>query len=56
MPLVKQLLEAKTIDVKPKLVIHNDTDNFYDFKVEDFEIVDYDYNKEVKLGRFPVAS
>ena len=25
------------------------------FKVEDFEIQDYDYNKEIKLGKIPVA-
>lgn len=43
------------MDVKPKLVIHNPTSNFYDFKVEDFEVVGYDYNKDVKLGRIPVA-
>lgn len=54
-PLVKQLLEAKTIDVSPKLVINNPTKNFYDFKVEDLEVVGYDYNKEIKLGKIPVA-
>ncbi len=53
--LVKKLIEAKPMDVKPKLLIHNDTTNFYDFKVEDFEIIDYDYNKDVKLGKIPVA-
>ena len=26
-----------------------------DFKVEDFEIQNYDYNKEIKLGKIPVA-
>ena len=25
------------------------------FKVEDFEIQDYEYNKEIKLGKIPVA-
>lgn len=54
-PLVKQLLEAETMDVSPKLVIHNPTKNFYDFKVEDCEIIGYDYNKEIKLGKIPVA-
>ena len=43
------------MDVSPKLIIHNPTNNFYDFKVEDFEVIDYDYNKDVKLGRIPVA-
>ena len=54
-PLIKKLIEAKPMDVTPKLIIHNDTTNFYDFKVEDFEIVGYDYNKEIKLGKIPVA-
>ncbi len=54
-PLVEKLLEAKPMDVNPKLIINNKTKNFYEFKVEDFEIIDYDYNKEVKLGKIPVA-
>ena len=54
-PLVQKLIEAEPIEVTPKLIIHNPTTNFYDFKVEDFEIVGYDYNKEIKLGKIPVA-
>lgn len=54
-PLIEKLIEAKTIDVSPKLIINNATTNFYDFKVEDFEIENYDYNKEIKLGKIPVA-
>ena len=54
-PLVKKLLEAESMEVHPKLVIKNPTKNFYDFKVEDFEIEGYDYNKEIKLGKIPVA-
>ena len=54
-PLVKKLLEAKPVDCSPKLIINNPTKNFYDFKVEDFEIQGYDYNHEVKLGKIPVA-
>ena len=55
-PLVKKLIEeAKPIDVCPKLVINNDTKDFYSFKVEDFEIQGYDYQKEVKIGKIPVA-
>ena len=54
-PLVKKLLEAKPVECKPKLVINNPTKDFYEFKVEDFEIKDYDYNKEVKIGKIPVA-
>lgn len=54
-PLIKQLIEAQAMNVSPKLIIHNDTTNFYDFKVEDFEIKDYDYNKNINLGKIPVA-
>ncbi len=54
-PLIKKLIEGKTMDVSPKLVINNPTKNFYDFKVEDFEIQGYDYNKEMNLGKIPVA-
>ncbi len=53
--LVEKLLEAKPQEVTPKLIIKNPTKNFYDFKVEDFEIEGYDYNKEVKIGKIPVA-
>lgn len=54
-PLIKKLIEAETIECIPKLVIKNPTEDFYDFKVEDFEVQDYDYNKDVKLGKIPVA-
>lgn len=54
-PLVEKLINAKPIDVKPKLIIKNPTKDFYEFKVEDFEIEGYDYNKEVKIGKIPVA-
>ena len=37
------------------MYIKNATKNFYDFKVEDFEIEGYDYNKDIKLGKIPVA-
>lgn len=54
-PLIEKLISAETKDVTPKLIIHNDTKNFYDFKVEDFEIQGYDYNKDINLGKIPVA-
>ena len=54
-PLVKKLIEAEPMDVCPKLKINNPTKNFYDFKVEDFEIEGYEYNKSIKLGKIPVA-
>lgn len=54
-PLVKKLIEAEPMDVCPKLVINNPTKNFYDFKVEDFEVQGYEYNKDIKLGKIPVA-
>lgn len=54
-PLIEKLIEGKSMDVSPKLVINNPTKNFYEFKVEDFEIQGYEYNKEMKLGKIPVA-
>lgn len=54
-PLVKKLIESKPVDCKPKLIINNQTRDFYKFNVEDFEVVNYDYNKEVKIGKIPVA-
>ena len=48
-PLVKELIEAESLEVHPKLIIKNPTKNFYDFKVEDFEIEGYDYNHDIKL-------
>lgn len=54
-PIIKKLIEAKPMDVTPKLVINNNTKNFYNFKVEDFEIQGYDYNKDIDLGKIPVA-
>lgn len=54
-PLIKKLIDAEPMDVTPKLVINNDTKDFYEFKVEDFEIQGYDYNKDIKLGKIPVA-
>ena len=54
-PLVEKLINAEPMNVSPQLKINNNTTNFYDFKVEDFEIIGYDYNKEVNIGRIPVA-
>ena len=54
-PLIEKLLNSKTMNVKPQLIINNPTKNFYDFKVEDFIVEGYEYNKEVKLGKIPVA-
>ena len=54
-PLIEQLLQAKPMNVSPKLIINNNTKDFYQFKIEDFEIQNYDYNKEINLGKIPVA-
>ena len=54
-PIIEKLIEAEPMDVTPKLVIHNSTKNFYEFKVEDFEIQGYEYNKDMKIGKIPVA-
>ena len=49
-PLIQKLIDAEPVECSPKLVINNPTKDFYEFKVEDFEIQDY-----VKLGKIPVA-
>ena len=54
-PLIEQLLKAEPMDVSPKLIIHNNTTDFYKFKPEDFELQGYEYNKNVKIGKIPVA-
>ena len=54
-PLIKKLIEAKPVDVSPQLKINNDTTDFYKFKVEDFEVIGYAYNKDTKIGKIPVA-
>lgn len=54
-PIIEKLIEAEPMEVHPKLVINNSTKNFYDFKVEDFEIQGYDYNKDIQIGKIPVA-
>ena len=54
-PIIEKLIAAESMDVHPKLVINNPTKNFYDFKVEDFEIQNYDYNKDIQIGKIPVA-
>lgn len=54
-PLIEKLINAKCVDVCPKLIINNDTKDFYKFKIEDFSIEGYDYNKEINLGKIPIA-
>ena len=54
-PLIEKLLDAEPVECSPKLIINNPTKDFYEFQVEDFEIQNYDYNKETKLGKIPVA-
>ena len=54
-PLIEKLITAEPMNVSPKLIINNNTKNFYEFKPEDFELQNYDYNHEIKLGKIPVA-
>ena len=42
-PLVEELFKKEQFDA-PKLIMNKDVKNFYDFKVEDFELEDYKYN------------
>ncbi len=51
-PLVKEVI-SKSEHEAPKLKMNPDIKNFYDFKVSDFELVDYEFEK---LGKkIPVA-
>lgn len=43
-PIVEKMLKNPTFPA-PKFVMNKDVKNFYDFKVEDFELIDYNYNK-----------
>ena len=51
-PILEEVMKREQFTA-PKLIINKDIKNFYDFKVEDFELVDYKYTP---LGtRLPVA-
>lgn len=54
-PFVEKLLNAEPVNCVPKLEITNESVDFYDFKVEDFIVKDYDFNHEIKLPKIPVA-
>lgn len=51
-PLVKKVI-AKPQHKAPKLVMNPDVKNFYEFKVEDFQLIDYEY--EILEEKIPVA-
>lgn len=51
-PIVKELIQRATFDA-PKLKVNPDIKNFYDFKVEDFELIGYEKNPQIK--NIPVA-
>ena len=51
-PIVREIIEKERFEA-PKLIIKRDVTDFYDFKVEDFELTDYRYHL---LGKkLPVA-
>ena len=43
-PVVKEMMQNPQFDA-PKVKINPNVKNFYDFTVDDFELVDYKYNK-----------
>ena len=53
--LLKEIVDNFSEQQRITIPIKNPTKDFYEFKVEDFEIQDYDYNKDIKLGKIPVA-
>lgn len=52
-PVVKEMIERPTYDA-PKFRIKRHVTDFYDFKVEDFELVGYEKNPQIK--NIPVAT
>lgn len=51
-PLVEELIQRKPYPA-PKLIINPDVKNFYDFKVEDFTLENYQHGEQIK--KIPVA-
>lgn len=51
-PLVKELIEREPLPA-PVFEINKEIKNFYDFRVEDFKLIDYRHGKS--LGKIPVA-
>lgn len=51
-PYLEKMLENEQFEA-PQLVINDAVKDFYDFKVEDFELVNYNFS--VMIGRLPVA-
>ena len=51
-PLVEELISRKSFKA-PKLIINKDVKDFYDFKVEDFTLENYEHGEQVK--KIPVA-
>ena len=51
-PIVEKMLEREPLPA-PKLVINKDIKNFYDFTVDDFDLVGYEHGGSV--GKIPVA-
>lgn len=52
LPIVKELIERKPFEA-PKLLINKDIKNFYDFKVTDFMLENYQHGEAIK--NIPVA-
>ncbi len=50
--MVKELLQREPKKA-PKVTLNPEITNFYDFKVEDFNVENYEYGKSV--GKIPVA-
>ena len=51
-PIIKKLIEREPLPA-PKFEMNKDIKNFYDFTVDDFNIVDYKYGESV--GKVPIA-
>ena len=51
-PIAKEFLERPISDKQPKLIFEPKSDNFYDFTIDDFRIVDYEPQEKIFI---PIA-
>lgn len=48
-PVAEQFLEREVSELQPKLIFEPKSNNFYDFTIKDFHILDYDPYENIKI-------
>jgi thymidylate synthase len=51
-PIAKEILERPVSELQPKLIFEPQSNNFYDFTIDDFKVVDYEPQKKIFI---PIA-